>query len=114
LLQAVSGTGEQVDHLGSMLLSFLQRFGVDFDRDREAVAVKRGGFVKKSSMGRDFARKGILSLEDPLTGEAWLCCWIVLCVGDRACQKPIISRHMCVCLRSAVAGAGSPACMFNT
>jgi DNA polymerase sigma len=64
----MSGKGGQVEHLGYMLLSFLQRFGIDFDLDREAVAVKRGGFVKKFSLGRDFDRKGILSLEDPLTG----------------------------------------------
>jgi DNA polymerase sigma len=68
-MQAKSSTGEQVEHLGSMLLSFLQRFGVDFDLDRDAVAVKRGGFVKKTSLGGTFARKGILSLEDPLTGS---------------------------------------------
>jgi DNA polymerase sigma len=70
-MQAMSGSGEQVDHLGSMLLTFLQRFGVDFDRNSDAVAVKRGGFVKKSSLGSDFKRNGILSLEDPLTG---VCC----------------------------------------
>ncbi|WIA10156.1 hypothetical protein OEZ85_010360 [Tetradesmus obliquus] len=68
-LMAMSGAGGQVDHLGSMLLSFLQRYGVDFDRARQAVAVKRGGFVSKASLGGDFGRKGILSLEDPLTGR---------------------------------------------
>lgn len=72
--QAMSGAGGQVDHLGSMLLSFLQRYGVDFDRARQAVAVKRGGFVSKASLGGDFGRKGILSLEDPLTGEGWVQC----------------------------------------
>jgi DNA polymerase sigma len=64
----MSGKGGQVEHLGSMLLSFLQRFGVDFDLEKEAVAVKRGGFVKKFSLGRDFSKNGILTLEDPLTG----------------------------------------------
>ncbi|KAF6265340.1 hypothetical protein COO60DRAFT_1040617 [Scenedesmus sp. NREL 46B-D3] len=70
-LMALSGTGEQVDHLGSMLLSFLQRFGVEFDLHTEAVAVKRGGFVKRKSLAKNFARGGILCLEDPLTGVAW-------------------------------------------
>jgi DNA polymerase sigma len=67
-LQDAYRKGEQVGHLGSMLLSFLRRFGVDFDLDEQAVAVRSGGFVKKGSLGPSFQRKGMLALEDPLTG----------------------------------------------
>eukprot|EP00878_Enallax_costatus_P019157 GHUV01020201.1.p1 GENE.GHUV01020201.1~~GHUV01020201.1.p1 ORF type:complete len:209 (+),score=59.34 GHUV01020201.1:658-1284(+) len=53
-----------------MLLSFLQRYGVDFHLDRQAVAVKGGGIVAKQLLGRNFTRKeGQLALEDPLTGR---------------------------------------------
>jgi hypothetical protein len=61
----MSGKGGQVEHLGSMLLSFLQRFGIEFDLEKEAVAVGRGGFAPKSSLA-NFT--GVLFLEDPLTG----------------------------------------------
>eukprot|EP00879_Flechtneria_rotunda_P014353 GHRR01014993.1.p1 GENE.GHRR01014993.1~~GHRR01014993.1.p1 ORF type:complete len:224 (+),score=76.52 GHRR01014993.1:371-1042(+) len=67
-LQAVleeSKAGTQVEHLGAMLLSFLQRFGCDFDRSTDAVSVGEGGIVKKGLLGKP----GILVVQDPLTGR---------------------------------------------
>lgn len=82
VLQEEDRAGHQADHVGSMLLSFLQRFGVDFNLDRQAVSVKRGGIVAKHLLGHNFTRKeGQLALEDPLTG-AWfrsLSVWVRVC-----------------------------------
>lgn len=71
LSQEEDRAGYQADHVGSMLLSFLQRFGVEFHLDRQAVAVKRDGIVAKQLLGHEFSKKeGQLALEDPLTGTA--------------------------------------------
>jgi DNA polymerase sigma len=61
----MSGRDEQVGHLGSMLLSFLQRYGVEFDLDKMAVAVNRGGFAEKGSL---VGFTGVLFVEDPISG----------------------------------------------
>lgn len=85
-VQSEDRAGAQADHVGSMLLSFLQRFGDDFDTDRQAVSVKQGGIVAKELLGTNFTRKrGQLALEDPLTGagllfleQHCLCGWLCI------------------------------------
>jgi hypothetical protein len=63
-----------------MLLSFLKRYGVHWDVDRDAVAVAEGGIVPLSSLvsptGGRFADPGKLAIKDPLSGRAglvWVC-----------------------------------------
>lgn len=71
-----------MDHAGHMLLSFLKRYGVDWNLDRDAVAVGEGGIVPHSSLrspaGGCFADPGKLAVKDPLSGRAGLVCGLVL------------------------------------
>jgi hypothetical protein len=74
--QAEDAAGGQVDHAGHMLLSFLKRYGADWELDRDAVAVAEGGIMPHSSLaspaGGRFAAPGRLAVKDPLTGRAGL------------------------------------------
>lgn len=70
-LQAEEKAGNQVDHPGAMLFSFLKRFGVDWDLNRDAVAVAQGGIVTRASLATNagpFAGEDKLAVKDPLTG----------------------------------------------
>jgi Cid1 family poly A polymerase len=75
IVQAEDAAGAAVDHAGCMLLSFLRRYGVEFDRNTQAVAVRSCGIVQRDSLGIAFSRPGILALQDPLTGE--LVVWVL-------------------------------------
>lgn len=83
LVQMMDCDGEQVNHLGSALLSFLRRYGVSFNRNQHAVAVKLGGVVERRQLGSGFAGMGKLALQDPLTGE---CTARLACNGTSRAQ----------------------------
>jgi DNA polymerase sigma len=99
LLQAAAAEGEQVDHLGAMLLSFLQRFGSDFNPATHAVAVKHGGIVERRALDKVFV--GSLALQDPLTGaegglvagDATVCSCLACCAAA-SCMR--VRRSTCV------------------
>jgi hypothetical protein len=59
-----------------MLVSFLQRFGRDWDINAHAVAVAEGGVVPRASLvaagGGPFGARDKLCLKDPLTGSCTL------------------------------------------
>lgn len=69
--QAEDSSGGQVDHVGAMFFSFLRRYGVDWDINRDAVAVGQGGIVTRDSLATvegPFAGNDKLAVKDPLTG----------------------------------------------
>lgn len=41
---------EQLDDFGCLLVSFLKRFGKDFDFYRDAISIRRGGICRKSDV----------------------------------------------------------------
>jgi hypothetical protein len=67
-----------------MLFSFLRRYGVDWDINRDAVAVGQGGIVTRDSLGTvagPFAGDDKLAVKDPLTGVcAWTGCLVLILV----------------------------------
>lgn len=71
LLQAEDAAGGPVDHPGAMLFSFLRRYGMDWNLNKDAVAVAQGGVVSRSSLATvagPFAGQDKLAVKDPLTG----------------------------------------------
>ena len=68
-VQAVESDNGPYNHLGHAFYGFLQRYGINFNYDVDAVAVGRGGIVRKDELGPEFNRYNMLSLEDPLTGR---------------------------------------------
>lgn len=71
--------------MGAMFFSFLRRYGMDWDINRDAVAVGQGGIVTRDSLATaagPFAGNDKLAVKDPLTG-AWVC---VSGAGAAACK----------------------------
>lgn len=72
----VAGAHAGVD-LGHALLGFLERFGQQFDYEREAVSVRQGGVVPKPRAWRLKNKPRLLAVEDPQVAR-WLC-FVLLC-----------------------------------
>jgi DNA polymerase sigma len=68
MLQAMARDNGPINHLGYAFYGFIRRYGIEFKYDVDAVAVGRGGIVRKDELGPEFNRYNMLSLEDPLTG----------------------------------------------
>lgn len=109
LVQAESRAGAQVDHPGAMLYSFLQRYGVAWDLNRDAVAVAQGGITTRSSLasaGGPMAGPGKLFIKDPLTGRGvwvWVfarsCTCVHLSVSQSCSSARRCSLQLCAASR---------------
>ena len=78
----VAGARAGVD-LGHALLGFLERFGQQFDYEREAVSVRQGGVVPKPRAWRLKNKPRLLAVEDPQVAGKILFCVLSCCAHAR-------------------------------
>lgn len=62
--QETASEGDR-ESIGHLLVSFLKRFGEDFDYVKEAVSINQGGFIKKTPSWIDRDKPFLLAIEDP-------------------------------------------------